>query len=118
MDSSHRRRGGRSASEVDVDVEDELQRDEVAEAKQAQPASAGRRDPDQATHETDSGSAEDLRPADLFPDVLGWQPLVLNRDFECGCCTRNLHAGESAFLGIASQGLTEVALCGPCAGRR
>ena len=114
MDPSQRRRGGGFASEVDV--EDELQRDEAAEARRAD--SSPRRPPDQAAHEAGSGSSEELRPADLFPDVLGWQPLVLNRDFECGCCRRNLHPGESAFLGIASQGLTEVALCGRCAGRR
>ena len=117
MDPSHRRRGSGFASEVDV--EDELQRDEVAEARQAD--SSPRRPPDQAAHEAGSGVLEKpelLTPADLFPDVLGWQPLVLNRDFECGCCTRNLHPGESAFLGVASQGLTEVALCGLCAGRR
>ena len=116
MDSSWRRRGGRFAS--DVDVEDELQRDEAAETRRADAPSSAHGDQDQAAPEAGSGSSQELRPADLFPDVLGWQPLVLNRDFECGCCARNLHAGESAFLGIASQGLTEVALCGRCAGRR
>ena len=116
MKSSRRRRGGRFAS--DVDVEDELQRDEAAEAKPADAPRSAHRDPDQAASEAGGGASEELRPADLFPDVLGWQPLVLNRDFECGCCARRLCAGESAFLGIASQGLTEVALCGRCAGRR
>jgi hypothetical protein len=116
FDSSPRRRGRRFTS--DVDVEDELRRDEAAETRPQDPPSPVPRDSDQATPDAGSDSSEERRPADLFPEVLGWQPLVLNRNFECGRCARHLHAGESAFLGIASQGLTEVALCGRCAGRR
>ena len=94
------------------DVEAELQRDEAAE--QVGRTSANRpRTPD------DAHPAEARSPAaELFPDILGWQPLVLNRDFECGRCKRNLAAGDSAFLGLGEKGLTQTALCGRCAGRR
>jgi hypothetical protein len=75
---------------------------------------------DRPARSAEEPDADPDQPAanELFPDVLGWQPLVLNRDFACGRCKRSLRAGESAFLGLAASGLTEIALCGRCAGRR
>ena len=113
--SRRRRRGGSSdGTEADfaANVEDELRRDERAEA-------AGRGTSEEA--EGDGPTAfETDRPSagELFPDILGWQPLVLNRDLECGRCQRDLAAGDSAFLGLGERGLTKTALCGPCAGHR
>jgi hypothetical protein len=91
----------------DDDVEAELKRDESSEKSQA-------------ASTDDPVTTQEARPraAELFPDILGWQPLVLNRDFQCGRCTRNLSAGESAFLGLGEKGLTQIALCGRCAGHR
>ena len=83
-----RRRGAVS----DAEVEDELRRDEATEIHSS--------------------------AAELFPEILGWQPLVLNRDLACGRCARPLAAGESAFLGLAEHGLTRIALCGRCVGTR
>ena len=99
------RRGRRSRTE-DVDVEKELRQDEAAE-----------RDGAEAKSSAEAPSREPARPssAELFPEVLGWQPLVLNRETRCGRCERALHAGESAFLGMTSGGLTDTALCGRCA---
>jgi hypothetical protein len=54
--------------------------------------------------------------AALFPEVLGWQPLVLNRDLDCARCGRPLTAGESAFVGLGERGITRIVLCGGCAG--
>jgi hypothetical protein len=122
-----RRRSRRASRAVDVDaeVEDELRRDESADTSRGRAAdeqgkqkvaSADSKDPS-----ADAGQSPGEARADanvLFPDVLGWQPLVLNRDFTCGRCQRDLRAGESAFLGLAASGLTDIALCGRCAGRR
>ncbi|GEM_PF-1931705 len=94
----------RYAQDSDADVEAEFRRDEDAEATTDEPAE-------------EAASSEPPRPpaSELFPDVLGWQPLVLNRDMQCGRCELTLSAGESAFLGMGGGGLTETALCGPCA---
>lgn len=116
-----RRRSWRSAFDGadEADVEVEFRRDEASEAG-GKPSAGG--DSDSANDETvgEQSEAMDSKPraAELFPDILGWQPLVLNRDFTCGRCQRNLSAGESAFLGLGEQGLTQTALCGRCAGSR
>lgn len=118
-----RRRSRRSARrderdiDVDAEVEKELRRDEAAEASGGQDALG---DPPGADDDAAADPTSEERAAanELFPDVLGWQPLVLNRAFTCGRCQRPLAAGESAFLGLAASGLTEIALCGRCAGRR
>jgi len=139
------RRRGRSGTPTHADLEEELPNDETAERDAAprrtrdasrardrdRTAEDGEAAVDAATDAAtggdadrgaaggpDSGTREVPPAAELFPEVLGWQPLVLNRDFECGRCTRALGAGESAFLGLSASGLTEVALCGRCAGRR
>jgi hypothetical protein len=125
-DSSRRRTSHRSRRRSsprgcggDQNVEDELRRDEAGEAADATRASADER----ASGRTEPASSEAAeesspRPAELFPDILGWQPLVLNRDLECGRCKRSLVAGESAFLGLGSSGVSEIALCGRCASSR
>jgi uncharacterized protein YjbJ (UPF0337 family) len=111
--SRARREGRRSAS--DADVEDELRSDGAAEE-----ADRPKRMPTKGAESADelAQTPRESEPAaELFPEVLGWQPLVLNRNFECGRCRSRLGAGESAFLGLAAGGLTEIALCGRCAGR-
>ena len=94
-------------ADPDAEVENELKRDEVSEESAGASANG-------------SATPDETRPraAELFPEILGWQPLVLNRDFECGRCTRRLAAGESAFLGLGENGLSQIALCGRCAGSR
>jgi hypothetical protein len=98
----------------DDDVDAEFERDEAAEETGSASAKAS------GSPDMDEASSTEARPraAELFPEILGWQPLVLNRDFECGRCKRNLAAGESAFLGLGEKGLTRTALCGRCAGSR
>jgi hypothetical protein len=127
-------RSHRRSAEADADVEAELRRDEAADASSgragSQPTSPST--PPSSPDSTSESASEDAqafardpdperarpRAAELFPQILGWQPLVLNRALECGRCDRRLSAGESAFLGVAEQGLTQVALCGRCAGTR
>jgi hypothetical protein len=123
-----RRRSSRRRETSEAGVEEEFRRDEAAEADSSdrtrksqtnerdRGASGSEDEPDGSPHE--QSPPESPLAADLFPDILGWQPLVLNRDFACGRCDRALAAGESAFLGIGTTGLTETALCGRCASSR
>ena len=117
--SRHRRHDGNDNDRdadpaVDADVEAEFERDEALEGSGRASASES---PAPEANEAPRAEAPP-RAAELFPEILGWQPLVLNRDFECGRCKRNLAAGESAFLGLGEKGLTQIALCGRCAGTR
>ena len=104
-----------------ADVEEELRRDEAAEGMAEDRVRTNRAESDgarPADPPQEESSSKSPRAAELFPEILGWQPLVLNRDLDCGRCGRALPAGESAFLGVGTQGLTETALCGKCASER
>jgi hypothetical protein len=49
-----------------------------------------------------------------FPDVIGWQPLVLNQSGECGDCARRLPRGVRGFVGVTEKGLSRHTLCRDC----
>jgi hypothetical protein len=49
-----------------------------------------------------------------FPEVLGWQPLLLNAPAPCAGCARSLAAGERVFVGATERGLSRVFLCEAC----
>jgi hypothetical protein len=51
-----------------------------------------------------------------FPDVLGWQPLILNAPKACAACHRSLKRGIRAFVGVTEAGLSPDYLCRRCAG--
>jgi hypothetical protein len=130
--SGRRGGGGRTATawarerrrtrEQEADLEAEFMQDEASESTSEPigPKPAGSSESSLGADREDGGVSETgtRRAEELFPEILGWQPLVLNREFACGCCDRPLAAGESAFLGVGEQGLTATALCGRCAGRR
>lgn len=88
-----RHRGGRNGSWSDV-AEAEISRDEASEK-----------------HEP---AAEKRRERPEFPDVIGWQPLVLNQSGECSDCTRSLRRGTRAFVGVTEKGLSRNTLCRDC----
>jgi hypothetical protein len=79
------RRGGRSWSDI---AESEVNRDEKAEAPP--------------------------RPRPEFPEVIGWQPLVLNQTQDCADCGRFLPRGSRAFVGLTEKGLSRSTLCRDC----
>jgi hypothetical protein len=62
------------------------------------------------------------RPADRvgrvpraeFPEVIGWQPLVLNQPRSCADCEEPIESGDRGFVGVGSAGLTETYLCDDC----
>ena len=89
-DRTRRRRA--ADSEREENVEAELRRDEAAEAE--------------------AGQAQRERPE--FPEVLGWQPLVLNRDQDCADCQTPLGRGVRAFVGLTETGLSRTTLCRDC----
>ncbi|MEE8557748.1 MAG: hypothetical protein V3T14_07665 [Myxococcota bacterium] len=50
-----------------------------------------------------------------FPEVLGWQPLILNAAQTCKACDRELGRGDRAFVGMIESGLSSIYLCRRCA---
>ncbi len=76
---------------------------------------AGPVDAEEAADAAEAADAEpDAAPRPEFPDVLGWQPLLLNRDADCGDCGRGVPRGERAFVGVGAQGLSSTVLCREC----
>lgn len=130
--------GRRSRRRFEDDVEDELARDERSESEDgfcatgdANPAEgdrtgerAGRQQGagdarSEAADEADEAEGAEPPPPPFenpFPDVLGWQPLVLNHDVVCGQCGVRLARGRRAFVGLTAQGLSSVTLCRACVG--
>jgi len=49
-----------------------------------------------------------------FPDVVGWQPLILNGAQRCGDCAREVEKGGRAFVGLTARGLSEHYVCASC----
>lgn len=49
-----------------------------------------------------------------FPDVVGWQPLILNRSRPCADCEERQEPGDRVFVGLREEGLSGVTLCRDC----
>ena len=49
-----------------------------------------------------------------FPEIIGWQPLVLNQTQDCRGCGRSLRRGSRAFVGLTETGLSRLTLCRDC----
>jgi hypothetical protein len=49
-----------------------------------------------------------------YPDVIGWQPLILNRPQSCVDCEEPIERGERGFVGMTAAGLSEIYLCSDC----
>lgn len=49
-----------------------------------------------------------------FPQVVGWQPLILNQPKACADCEEPIERGERSFAGVTATGLGEVYLCRDC----
>jgi hypothetical protein len=56
----------------------------------------------------------DRVPRAEFPEVIGWQPLVLNQEKACADCEEPIERGERGFAGVGAAGLGEVYLCRDC----
>jgi len=51
---------------------------------------------------------------DEHPQVLGWQPLVFNRPQVCSDCEESIERGERGYVGVTSNGLSDIHLCRDC----
>jgi hypothetical protein len=49
-----------------------------------------------------------------FPDVVGWQPLILNQPQSCADCEEPIERSERGFAGMTAAGRAEVYLCRDC----
>jgi len=49
-----------------------------------------------------------------FPDVVGWQPLILNQPRSCADCEEPIERSERGFAGMTTAGLSEIYLCSDC----
>ncbi|MEE2702655.1 MAG: hypothetical protein VX614_01410 [Myxococcota bacterium] len=103
---SGRRRGERRGPE-----EAEIETWEAeAEGRRAapEPAAAPQAVPEaEAAPEVESGRAS-------YPEVLGWQPLILNGAQSCADCDRPLRSGDRGFAGLLESGLAGIYLCSRC----
>jgi hypothetical protein len=112
--AEHRRRG------LDEDeIEDELRRDEASESRGSGPAPGRSRPASSASGPVGADEAEraedvEPRPVPEFPDVIGWQMLVLNAAAECGVCRRALRRGDRAYIGLKESGFSPARLCRRC----
>jgi len=123
-DAQRRRGTGDSRRPMDppfdpADIERELRRDERVEAD-AERRSRRSGSSEEATAEAPEAPTPETprRPSlsEAFPDILGWQPLVLNHPTTCARCDMTLAAGQSGFMGVGERGLTRTTLCPTCAG--
>jgi hypothetical protein len=83
-------------------AEAEIRSDEAEEA-----AEGGRGAPGAVAGAPPAGRPE-------FPEVIGWQPLVLNQAQECADCRRSLRRGARGFVGLTEAGLSRTTLCRDC----
>ena len=74
-------------------------------------------EPQQAPEGAESAeaTAEPDRERAEFPDVIGWQPMVLNREQRCADCGRDLIRGDQGFMGV---GGADAWLCRECVAAR
>jgi len=61
-----------------------------------------------------TASLEEAAERAEFPDVVGWQPLILNQEKSCADCEEPIERGERGFAGMAAAGLSGIYLCRDC----
>jgi hypothetical protein len=98
-----------SVGDLVGDVVDEADRVRARYERRRRAAPRRRRDGEAEPSEPAAG---ETRPE--FPDVVGWQPLILERGQRCADCGGELERGERAFVGLGSAGLTPTTLCSEC----
>ena len=106
----HRPRRPRTASTPEAGAQRGEAEPRQAPAGSAQPSEGG---PPQGE------AAERPRsPRAEFPEVVGWQVLILNRTKDCADCGAGLRSGDRAFVGLTESGLSPHTLCRDCADAR
>ena len=62
-------------------------------------------------------AARDSKPvvdSNDYPDVIGWERIILNRPMTCTGCAQQIDAGSQVTLGLTSPGGDHVILCRDC----
>ncbi len=81
---------------------------EGAPSEASEPPGAGGPSPDVVPPEPPRAAGPDPsrsdRPARRFPEVLAWQPVVLNAPGRCAFTGRALAPGEEAYMGLTATG--------------
>jgi hypothetical protein len=62
----------------------------------------------------DAAGSVGRAPRAEFPEVIGWQPLILNQDKACADCEEPIERGERGFAGMTAAGLGAAYLCRDC----
>jgi hypothetical protein len=57
-------------------------------------------------------------PRAEHPEVIGWQPLIFNREQTCSDCEEPIERGERGYVGMAAGGPSDVHLCRDCVDAR
>jgi hypothetical protein len=94
-DARRSRPGSKSSP---AEVEDELREDEAAEANGA----------------TSTAPPADRAASKDASDILGWQPMVLNRIVNCTICETEIVQGGNAFMAISQSGALGKIVCPSC----
>ena len=106
-----------SVVETVTDNVGDLIEDVVDEAERARTRMRQRRTRSERREPTEKQEA--AAPArSEFADVLGWQPLILNRHQICADCEQPLECGERAYLGVFAAAPSPHFLCPDCADAR
>jgi hypothetical protein len=106
-----------SVVETVTDNVGELIEDVVDEAERARARMRQRRTRSERREPPDT--QEPAAPArSEFAEVLGWQPLILNRHQVCADCEEPLERGERAYLGVFAVSPSPHFLCPDCADAR
>lgn len=77
-------------------------------------AEAPRRERPQETPKPDAGADPAADVLDPLADVLGWQPVVLQRPRRCAGCGSRQARGARAHLGLTERGAGPATLCERC----
>jgi hypothetical protein len=107
--SRHQRRRRSSEDKSWSDVAEAEIRDDEGRERPPEPP-----EPPEAPSQSPPPPPEPPRERPEFPDVLGWQPLVLNQTQDCADCGRTLPRGSRAYVGATEQGLSRNTLCRHC----
>jgi hypothetical protein len=71
--------------------------------------------PEEYEEEPEEPGPEPGRELPGFPEVIGWQPMVLNAEQRCAGCERAIRRGARGFVGLQAGGPSTTYLCRACA---
>jgi len=73
----------------------------------------GEREPHPPSDDAEATAAAPIE-RQPHPDVIGWQPLIMNQAKACADCEEPIETGERGFAGVTGAGIGSVYLCRDC----